>query len=53
MITRSKKLRFKPVPARTKLNAYSPLPQMVELANKLGITEKTTVKLKSGRIVVI
>ena len=53
MITRSKKLRFKPVPARTKLYANSPLPQMVELANKLGLSKKTTLKLKSGRIVVI
>ena len=53
VITRSKKLRFKPVPARTKLYANSPLPQMVELANKLGIPEKMTVKLNSGRIVMI
>ena len=51
--TRSKKLRFKPVPARTSQYATSPIPQMVALANKLGISEENSVKLKSGRIIML
>ena len=53
MRTRSRKVKFKPVPARTQHYANSPIPQMVELANKLGLSEKMTVKLNSGRIVII
>ena len=53
MRTRSRKVRFKPVPTRTQHYAKSPIPQMVELANKLGLSEKMTVKLNSGRIVMI
>jgi hypothetical protein len=53
MTTRSKKVQFKPVLTRTKYYANSPIPQMVALANKLGITQKKTLKLKSGRIIML
>ena len=38
--TRSKKMSFKPVPAKTRAFANSPIPQMVALANKLSIANK-------------
>lgn len=53
MATRSKKLQFKPVAARTSQYAKSPIPQMVALANKLGITETRSLKLKSGKIILL
>ena len=53
MTTRSKKVPFKPVLTRTKYYANSPIPQMVALANKLGITQKKTLKLKSGSIIML
>ena len=53
MTTRSKKLQFKPVAARTSQYAKSPIPQMVALANKLGITETRSLKLKSGKIILL
>jgi hypothetical protein len=52
--TRSKKMSFKPVPARTRAFANSPIPQMVALANKLSIANKVgNVTLPSGKIIVI
>ena len=51
--TRSKKLQFKPVPTRTRQYENSPIPQMVALANKLGITKARSLKLKSGRIIML
>ena len=51
--TRSRKVMFKPVQSRTQLYANSPIPQMVALANKLKIPENMTLKLKSGKIVII
>ena len=51
--TRSKKQQFKPVFARTSQYANSPIPQMVALANKLGITETNRLKLKSGNIILL
>jgi hypothetical protein len=51
--TRSRKVMFKPVQTRTQLYANSPIPQMVALANKLKIPENMTLKLKSGKIVII
>ena len=53
MTTRSKKQQLKPVAARTSQYAQSPLPQMVALANKLGITETRSMRLKSGRIIML
>ena len=54
MPTRSKKMQFKPIYTRTKAFAKSPIPQMVALANKLGLKNKTTnLRLNSGRIIVI
>ena len=53
MTTRSRKVRFKPVPARTQQYANSPIPQMVELANKLGLSEAMTLKLNSGKIIML
>ena len=53
MTTRNKKLQFKPVAARTSQYAKSPIPQMVALANKLGITETRSLKLKSGKIILL
>ena len=52
--TRSKKMQFKPIYTRTKAFAKSPIPQMVALANKLGLKNKTTeLRLNSGTIIVI
>lgn len=51
MTTRSKKQQFKPVLARTSQYANSPIPQMVALANKLGITETSSLKLKSENMI--
>ena len=51
--TRSKKLMFKPVPARTSAYSRSPIPQMVDLANQLQTPGVQNVKLNSGRIIVI
>ena len=52
--TRSKKMSFKPVPARTRAFANSPIPQMVALANKLSIANKVgNMTLPSGKIIVI
>ena len=51
--TRSKKLQFKPVPTRTRQYENSPIPQMVALANKLGITRARSLKLKSGSIIML
>ena len=53
MATRSRKMRFKPVPTRTQQYARSPIPQMVELANKLKLPEGISVKLNSGRIIIM
>ena len=53
MPTRSKKQVFKPVPARTKAYANSPIPQMVALANTLKTPGVEKVKLNSGRFIVI
>ena len=53
MATRSKKQQFKPVLARTSQYANSPIPQMVALANKLGITETSSLKLKAGNIILL
>ena len=51
--TRSKKMRFKPVVTRTKAFANSPIPQMVALANRLGITNKVNnLTLPSGKIII-
>ena len=51
---RSNKVRFKPVVARTKAFANSPIPQMVALANKMGISSKVkNITLPSGKIIVI
>ena len=49
--TRSKKMQFI---TRTKAFANSPIPQMVTLANKLGLKNKVnTLKLNSGQIIEI
>ena len=53
MTTQSRKVRFKPAPARTQQYANSPIPQMVEFANKLGLSEATTLKLNSGRSIML
>ena len=50
--TRSKKVQFKPVPARTQSYARSAIPQMVSLANSFKTKGITKVKLNSGRIIV-
>ena len=53
IITRSKKMRFKPVVTRTKAFANSPIPQMVALANRLGITNKVNnLTLPTGKIII-
>ena len=46
-------MRLKPVVARTQTYAKSPIPQMVALANKMGITEAGSWKFKSGRIIIL
>ena len=51
--TRSEKVNFKPVPARTQAYARSAIPQMVALANTFQLRGATNVKLNSGRIIVI
>ena len=53
MTTRSNKVKFKPVLTRTNHYAKSPIPQMVDLANELGITQTKTLKLKSGSIIML
>ena len=53
MTTRSRKMSFKPVPARTKAFTNSPIPQMVALANKLGLPEARSLKLNSGNIIIL
>ena len=53
MPTRSSKVRFKPVPARTRAFAISAIPQMVALANTFKTKDTTRVKLNSGRIIMI
>ena len=53
MTTRSRKMSFKPVPARTRAFANSPIPQMVALANKLGLPEARSLKLNSGNIIIL
>ena len=53
MTTRSRKMSFKPVQARTKAFANSPIPQMVALANKLGLPEARSLKLNSGNIIIL
>ena len=47
MLTKSRKQQFRPVAARTRQYAKSPIPQ------KLGIPENRYVKLKSGRIIML
>ena len=53
MARRSRKMRFKPVPTRAQQYARSPIPQMVELANKLRLPEGMKVKLNCGSIIMI
>ena len=53
MTTRSRKTIFKPVPTRTKAYANSPIPQMVALANKMGLKEARSVQLNSGIVIMI
>ena len=53
MTTRSRKMSFKPVPARTKAYENSPIPQMVSLANKLGLSESSSIKLSPGSIIIL
>ena len=53
MVTRSRKMRFKQVATRTQQYAKSPIPQMVELANKLKLPEGINLQLNSGRIIMI
>ena len=53
MTTRSRKMRFKPVATRTQQYARSPIPQMVELANRLKLPEGMSVKLNSGWIIMM
>ena len=53
MATRSRKLRFKPVATRTQQYARSPIPQMVDLANRLNLPDNMNVKLRSGRIIML
>ena len=53
MATRSRKTTFKPVPTRTKAYAKSPIPQMVALANKIGLPEARSIKLNSGLVIMM
>ena len=53
MTTRSRKMRFKPVATRTQQYARSPIPQMVDLANRLNLPDNMNVKLRSGRIIML
>ena len=53
MITRRKKVQFKPVLTRTNQYANSPIPQMVALANELGMTQAKSLRLKSGSIIML
>ena len=53
MATRSRKMRFKPVVARTQTYAKSPIPQRVALADQIGITETGCWKFKSGKIILL
>ena len=51
--TRSRKMRFKPVPFRTQAYAKSPIPQMVKLANQMANNEGGGLKFKSGKIIIL
>ena len=54
VVTRQKKLFYKPFHTRTVAYARSAIPQMVSIANGLRQTNlKTEVVLKSGNILVV
>ena len=53
MATRSKKVQFKPVETRNKYYSKSAIPQMVALANRLGLNKSRSIKLKSGKLIVL
>ena len=53
MATRSKKVEFKPVETRTKYSSKSAKPQMVALANRLGLNKSRSLKLKSGMLIML
>ena len=53
MVTRSKKVQFKTVETRTKYYSKSAIPQMVALANRLGLNKSRSIKLKSGKLIVL
>ena len=53
LATKSEKVNFKPVPARTQAYARSVIPQMVTLANTFELKRAKNVKLNSGLIIMI